>query len=146
MWQWLRTNDPDYHSFLYSILEQLPANSSIALLFLLREILRLEPRTKKFIRILRTLINLFDSVGILYNIHSFLDVATAPPFHFTLISLAWTDFVRTKVCKEHLEVLQRASELLGADPHLVDYCYVWSLVVYPEKDAGALHGPPRCSI
>lgn len=130
----LEKNPSTYSNFLYSLIDSLQAVSTESFKLVLSEIQRLEPSTELTIQPVFSFIGLANKLGINYDLRSFFQFASQPPFTVRFIPESWMDYMREKVTKSTIPLFREICDLVSLPINSVSKCFVWSQLVYPFKE------------
>ena len=78
---------------------------------------------------------LLNKTTLIFDIRSFFQFSSETPLTIRFVEEAWMDFLRERVTEATIPQLKELCAYMGMPTHRVDYCYVWSQVVYPEKES-----------
>lgn len=124
-----------YHAFLFSMLDSLSTSSIEPIQFILTELEPFEPQASRSIATVLHFMLLLNKTTLIFDIRSFFQFSSETPLTIRFVEEAWMDFLRERVTEATIPQLKELCAYMGMPTHRVDYCYVWSQVVYPEKES-----------
>lgn len=128
---------PAYHAFLFSLLDSLTTSSIYPIQFILTELERFEPQAADSIATVLHFMTLLNQTMLVFDIRSFFQFSSEPPLTIRFVKEAWVDFLRERVTEATIPQLKELCAYMQLPTHIVDHCFVWSQVVYPEKEGSS---------
>lgn len=132
-------DETDYHRYLFSLLDSLSTNSMDPIQFILTELKRYEPQAVQAIDHTLQFICLMNRTMLVYDVRSFFQFSSETPLTIRFVEEAWTDYLRERVTEPAVPLLKEVCRLVEVDACVVDRAFVWSRVVYPEKEGISVH-------